>query len=297
MSKQNWLIYLFFYFFLGIIPNLHAQEEDPFSWGEDVVAQAFLSSTDSVFLAVGEYKDKFIYHTLTEKQTLYSLARFYGLGIQDLYDYNPSISKDQIISVGQKVRIPIPNRAILRYPTTNFDPSQYAKLYYKVRPRETLFKIAKRNFKMPVDTIKARNRLTSNTIHTNQILHLGWININGIPDSLQGLYVSPQAKRNIYLKDQFSYKKGKLHVERGAGAWQKNGSLNKGMYVLHRKARRGDVIAITNLMNKRTIYAKVLTKFPLGAYSSEVVVVMSSEVATLLGAKDSRFFVEVRYKK
>ena len=52
---------------------------------------------------------------------------------------------------------------------------------------------------------------------------------------------------------------------------------------------------LTNPLKKKTVYAKVIARIPDQAYGDDIVVVLSPSVAKLLGAKDPKFFVELKY--
>ena len=75
----------------------------------------YLLPEDTIFLQIGKYQHKIFEHEIEKGQTLYSLAKFYGLSIDELYLYNPQLL-DRVLSPYEKVSIPIPNRAISAIP-------------------------------------------------------------------------------------------------------------------------------------------------------------------------------------
>jgi len=85
--------------------------------------------------------------------------------------------------------------------------------------------------------------------------------------------------------------------DQGIAFWHKEMKGNKGLYVLHRIAPRGSIIRITNPMYGSTIYARVAGTISPNAYPDEVMIVVSPEVASRLGAKDARFFSRITYFK
>ena len=109
----------------------------------------YLTSQDTIFLKSGLYSEKVFTHVLAPKQTLYSLSRFYGLTLEELYFYNPQ-NEGGHYNVGSKIEIPIPNRSIIRYRPANFDASQFVPVYYVVKKGETMFHVARRLFKLPL---------------------------------------------------------------------------------------------------------------------------------------------------
>ena len=280
-------LWLFTLFFLN--PNFCRATGDSIS---------YLTLKDTIFLSIGSYGEKIFEHSLERKQTLFSLSRFYGLSVEELYYYNPGL-KEKGTSIGQKIRVPIPNRAIKRYRDNGFLASEHVPIYYIVKKGDTMYRIAKYFFKMPVEELMIRNRLESPSLKAGQMLHVGWMHLLGIPEEYRHTTGGPLARRNqamkkIYLRELGSRREYK---GQGVGYWHKKSKDDSDLYALHRRAKINSVIAIENPMKKRTVYAKVIGKLPDTAYGDDIEVVLSPLAAKLLGAKDSRFFVKVRYRR
>ncbi len=259
---------------------------------------SYLNIQDTIFLDIGPYQEKVFNHFMAPKQTLYSLAKFYGLSLDELTYYNPTIAEN-VISVDQAIRVPIPDRAIIRFQSEEFIAAQHVPICYQVKKGDTMYKIAKRIFDMPIDTLIERNGLKGFSISPGQILQIGWMNIAGIPESFRRFRGHPVWKMNQSLRRKYNQDgqvKGEA-LERGVAFWQKNGPKNTDLYALHRKAPINSVISVTNPMMNRTVYVKVIGRLPDSVYGSNVAVVLSGRAAQMLGAKDARFFVKVRYLK
>ncbi|MBK7410795.1 MAG: LysM peptidoglycan-binding domain-containing protein [Saprospirales bacterium] len=258
----------------------------------------YLTPKDTIFLYLSG-GEKIFEHQIERKQTLFSLAKFYGLGLDELYFYNPEISGGQGPALGQSVRIPIPNRAILRYYPPKYSQWDYIPVYYMVQQGETLYRICREYFKMPIDTIIRRNNLIDNQLKVGQPLHIGWMSVHGIPDSLRvhgGIMAGTNSELGrIYQQEFFSKKE---FTQQGAAQWPKDDKQNAGggLYALHNEAPLGSIIAATNPMTKRTIYVRVIGRIP-DWYEQKVIVVLSPAVAISLGAIDHNFFVHLRYLK
>ena len=144
----------------------------------------YLSADDTIFLHSNLYLEKYFIYELKPEQTLYSIAKFYGLNINDLYYYNIGL-RESNVEVGSKIKIPVPNRAITRYKTANFDPEEFVPVYYVVKKGDTMYRVAKNLFRMELEEVRVRNGLETNTIHPGQFLHVGWMSVYGIPRKLQ----------------------------------------------------------------------------------------------------------------
>lgn len=256
----------------------------------------YLTLKDTIFINIDGVGEKIFEHKFERKQTLYSLGQFYGLSVEELYFYNPGL-KEESISPGEKVLVPIPNRAIIRYKDNTFKAWKYVPVYYVVKKGDTMFRIAKIHFRMPVDSVMQRNHLQSETLRVGQCLQMGWMNIDGVPEEFRAEVGSPLTRKNMALHKVYVREQGdrKLKEHQGVAYWQTNSKEEGDLYALHREARINGIIAVTNPMNKATIYVKVIGKIPDTAYGNDVVVVLSPMAAKALGARDPRFFVKVRY--
>lgn len=264
------------------------------AWGQTERPNPLLTSKDSILLIV-EGGKKFIFHPVKAKHTLFSISRYYQVGLEELFDHNPDFRNDPSLKAGTRIKIPIPNKAIKRYKSSTFVASKNISIYYVVQPGDNLYQIAKRYFEMPVDSVLKRNKLKSNSLKPGQRLHMGWIGIEGIHPEWRAAKPSPESEA---LKVHFQEdKKGRKEVAgQGVCYWPKDSKEKGSLYALHREAVIGTVIQVNNPMNNRSVYAKVIGRIPTG-YERNVEVVLSPEAALKLGARDPRFFVKTKYLK
>ena len=236
-----------------------------------------------------------------KKARLYVTAR----GIYEVYlngrrvgnDYfNPGL-KDQTVKIGMPIRVPIPNAAIKRYMESGFRPNENVPVFYIVKKGDTLFRIAKVYFRMPIELVMARNNLADYSLKEGQQLHVGWISVFGVPDSLRQHAGGPLARRNAALRKIYQYESvnKRQYDSQGVAVWQKESKEDSDLYGLHSYAPKNSIIEVLNPMNNRTVYVKVIGKIPLTAYRDEVTVILSPLAAKLLGAIDPRFFVKIKY--
>ncbi|MBK9488661.1 MAG: LysM peptidoglycan-binding domain-containing protein [Haliscomenobacter sp.] len=261
----------------------------------------YLTPRDTIILSVGANDAKIFEHKIEKGQTIFSLARFYGLKMDALRYLNPSLNFDAV-SPKQRIKIPIPNRAIIRYREAKFNPKLYTPVYYRVKKGDNLFRLSKVYFRMPEDTIKARANLKSGALQPGQLILIGWMNPQGVPADWQTTQpLPPSLQKAADLKQHFdTYSrnaKKKEFKHQGIAVWQKEAPAARNYYALHDKAPINSILEIHNPVTKRTVYAEVLGKIPATAYSTNVVVILSPNTAKLLGAKDANFFVKIKYYK
>jgi LysM repeat protein len=259
----------------------------------------YLTPKDTVFLRVDEMGNKVFVHHLEKGQTLYSMARFYGLKMDAIRAFNPGIDPDGPIPPGLAVKVPIPDPAVVKFQDSLQAYENYAPVMYSVKQGDTFYHIAKACFGMSLDTLYQRNQMSSFILHEGQSLLIGWLSTAGIPDSLQMGNSSPLGARmrQLYFVFEAAKSTRKVYTHSGAAYWQREKKGATDFYALHRTATIGSVIQITNPMKKKVAYAKVIGKIPDRAYGDDTIVVLSPSIAKLLGAKDPRFFVEVQFFK
>ncbi len=86
--------------------------------------------------------------------------------------------------------------------------------------------------------------------------------------------------------------------EKGVATWIENNGIqtaNDRFYALHSTAPIGSIIKVRNLMNNRTIYAKVIGSLSESEKQEKVLIKLSVGAAERLNVLDNRFVVEMTY--
>ncbi len=254
----------------------------------------------------------FLQYRLKRGQTLFQLAAFFKVSVDELRKANPAMSGGTANSAGQYIFIPITKEHIIRAKPNLFSWKSNLRVLFKTRT-ETLYRVAKTYLDVPIDTIKVRNRLTSDALPFGRVLNVGWISLGGvrltnapldtakklpiiIPEALRVALVESERLKAEYAADV--PQKKEIH-EKGIAFWDNQDRRgireNKQLFVLHRSAPIGSTIRISNPMFHRTLFVKVIGRIPTAGYTPDVTVVVSPFCAKTLGAIDSRFHIELRY--
>ena len=256
---------------------------------------------DSLFVILSNGQ-QYIVHTIQPSQTLYSIKRFYAVDLSDLYYSNPGLETNGL-KVGQKILVPFLSKAMKLYRSADFKDTSFIPVYYKVRPSETMYRIARVYFRLPTDVLKSRNRLLTDELNKNQILHIGWISKSGIPDSLKNFSGIPGILGEESQTNKFHYEAkfdGKNeHATEGIACWDKAMDLSakSKLYVMCSFVPKGAIVRIENPMTNRYLYAKVVSPKPQNSFAQEAIVVLTPTVAQALGGLDTRFYVKLYYCK
>lgn len=179
---------------------------------------------------------------------------------------------------------------------------------YKVSAHETLYSIAKR-FNTTVDAITSLNKLTSTNLTAGQVLLVP----NGVQPAQVQQDVTATANTTTGHADNVRSDSSHLvadslnrHIspkygvyeknERGIATWIDDASLDANkQLILHRTAPIGTVMRITNPMNGKSTFAKVVGRFTDSESTRDAIVVMTKNTAKALGALDKRFQVNISY--
>lgn len=106
----------------------------------------------------------FLTHRVKKGETLYKLAKKYGVSVEELKKFN-GISDVRGLKVGQEIRIPGRSLEPMRVQR----PKEYRKVFHVVKHGETLWKIA-RTYGVSVEELKRWNNLKQNDIRPNERL-------------------------------------------------------------------------------------------------------------------------------
>lgn len=87
----------------------------------------------------------------------------------------------------------------------------------------------------------------------------------------------------------------KVSTEKGPGTWFKSNAVNK-YYALHNSAPRGTIIKVTNPLNGKSVYAKVLDVIPQLKPNAGLIIKLSDAAMEALGSNETKFYCELSYE-
>lgn len=255
----------------------------------------YLRRGDTLTAYVHQIGELMFTHTIQHGQTLFSLAKFYGLTTAELYSYNPSLKSQY--SPGTQVMIPLPLKALIRETPTAGLVKYLVPVMYRVKKGETIFGIATRQFETTEAWLMSRNPFLAQGIQPDQMIHVGWVTLDGFLPEWREIKGGYYAKLNHPNKlEYFRRSEGKsITEERGAATWPKDSSDKSGFFCLHRTAPINSYVEVHNPHSRKTIYLKVSARLPEGVYDQTIKVVVSPLAAKALGVKDDRFYMRLKH--
>ena len=258
-----------------------------------------IKAQDTIFVELDIDKGLSYSHTIKPKQTMYSIAKYFGLNINALYAYN-GMSNMDIINPGQTIIIPLENQMI------NKHSNMGVPMVYKVKAKETLYRISKVYFDQDVEQLVKRNTLSGFNLDVGQNLIVGYYDLNQSNEESKELeIISLDAETNEAIPEFTELTEEELtgddlvrkrYSEKSIAIWDRNASDKQSAFVLHKTAKPGSYIEIHNPVVNRKTVAQVVGNLPEGLYPADVDMVMSPLVAKSLGALDTRIMVELTYE-
>lgn len=269
-----------------------------------------------------EAEEAGVYHLVEKSETLYSIARRYGISVADLKAWN-NLPTDAI-NLGDKLRVEAPSQAPgsnrtganTAAGTPTGDPLNYAgKIVHTVEPKETLYSVA-RMFDTTEEKIKEWNRLPSDKLSTGQKLIVG--TTQGLPGrSESGRLVRSEEEEK---PKEYSYNANPIAITQIGDPSQEdleeakpeNGSVRKitelglAMVIedtvntkkylaLHRTAPIGTIMQVHNEMNNLSVFVRVVGKLPATGDNDKVLIKLSQKAFEKLSAYNDKFPVRLTY--
>lgn len=200
-------------------------------------------------------------HTVAEKQTLYSIARQYGVSVEDLRSWNDLGVKS--IQPGMKLQIRKSNTSPGN-PETSAAPQKSGEIFHIISEKETLFGIS-RLYKVSVNDIIQWNDLASSSVREGQKLLIKKI---GSSDPEETSVKS--AKPEVIVADPKPVSRpAPQKIERvrtdeknesGFAMLSEKGGESRKYLGYHRTIPEGTVLRVRNKENKKEIFVRIAGK-------------------------------------
>jgi LysM repeat protein len=284
---------LAFLLFIGALLSLNVS-------GQKAPAKSpiVFGSRDSLFASVSD-NQTFLLHRVKPGQSLFGLSKFYNLPVGDLQAANGMA--DASMKTGQVLRVPIAGKAIRKKRPDIKKSAEFMPVYYRVREKETLYKIAHDYFGVHTDTLIKFNGLKNGIVAVGKVLLVGWFPRSGVPADLPGGFRNEAQKNYLELKTRFETEKASKKVieMEGAAVWLKDDrrASDAAFFALFDHAPAGSVLEVTNPSIPATLYVKVVADLPNDAKTGNAIVLLSPAAAKHLGAIDEKFYVKIHYLK
>jgi LysM repeat protein len=260
--------------------------------------------SDAAFIKIEPKLGKVIYHRVLKTETLYAVARGYGVTTDDIIKVNPALKGKTHQKLPPILSVPISNDHIVTRIPLFKNKREYLPVYYQVQKKDNLFRISRVYFNIPTNLLVNRNNIEEEKLSVGQTLQIGWLkrdfepllvhtgNIYEDDEKVTPEKSSPVSDYEVKFREALE---GTNLIDKNEVAFWKESEGAKGFFVMHRHAAQSSIIEVTNPMVGTSIYAKVIGTIPQHLYPKEIDMVISKDMAASLGAVDHKFFVRSRY--
>jgi LysM repeat protein len=256
---------------------------------------------DSLYIIISG--DQFILqYKIRKGETLFSLCKQFNIDKKKIFKLNPKLEQEGL-KTNELLNLPLPKKLLVKKKEKSFKESNYSKVYYKVEPKETLYKVAVSYFNLDVETVQKRNNLKTNDLKVGQFLHIGWFSKSGFPDSLKqknwlSADLSKENQKNQKKYNSETNTNKNEQVQEGKVCWVKHQKTtnSKNLYILYDAVDEGTIVEVNNPMTQRKVYAKVIGKVPKTSFAEGSIAMLSPALAESLGILDSYSFLIIKSK-
>lgn len=207
-------------------------------------------------------------HTVTKGETLYAICKKYGVSVNEVKQWN-SLT-DLNVRPGQQLVVNKTNQIAVYKPTSV--PSTPDTPYQEEEKRKPL-----------AVTSSALRSNTSTDENTALVA----------AEELTAPVVSASPGEYPEVFNRYATEGQKIKKVRGTAGYLKDEMAGNQYLAFYNAAPSGSIIRVTNLLNQKTIFVKVVGKLPATDLSNDLVLKLSSKAADELEATDARFLVEV----
>ena len=263
-------------------------------------------------------------HLVEVGDNLYQVSKKYNSTVLDIWKSNPSIV-DSVVVPGQVLKVPVNSKADVQKSTAGtlevvevveevteeklkFEKDQL--VLHQVEKGQTLFAIS-RLYNVAIEDIITWNSLESTnlTIGDSLIVNpFGGVKI--VEDKKNEVVeIKPSDKpmkttvisneQQDLLHEEFVGLKenGAAQWERGTASWLEtnNPMMKSNYYALHKTAPIGTIIKVSNLVNKKYIFVKVIGKLPNTGENNNIQIRLSPAAKNDIILLDGKSLVELNY--
>ncbi len=226
-------------------------------------------------------------HTVQKGETLYSIARQYGISVDDLKRLN-NITENEI-SLGQN--LVVSSKSVLAKVPKQLDIKSVSSTH-TVAVKETLYSIA-RQYGVTVSQLKEWNNLSSDELKLGSMIYVvrptfnAGSQVTNAPSSVT-TSATLQVSEKVIGTDEVK--------ELGMAELLAGTEGNRKYLAQHRTIKAGTILKVHNTVNNQEVFVRITGTLPAYA-DADVIMRISKSAYDRLGATEAKFKVEVTYYK
>jgi len=133
------------------------------------------SLAQSGLMIQGATPDLHLPHTISTKDTWFSIGRLYNLSPKEVATYNGT-TIDKALGNGQQIKIPLTTANFSQNGSKNAD-EVFVPLYHMVQPKEWMYRISVNHNKVPIETLEKWNNISRDNAKAGTKLIVGYLKV------------------------------------------------------------------------------------------------------------------------
>ena len=129
----------------------------------------------SHLIVQGTTPDLYINHTVSAKETWFSIGRLYNISPNELAPFN-QVELEKPLSIGQQVKIPLKEINFSQDGRKASD-EVFVPVYHIIQEKEWLYRISVNHNKVPVETLEKWNNITKDDAKAGTALIVGFLKV------------------------------------------------------------------------------------------------------------------------
>ncbi|MBL7700766.1 MAG: LysM peptidoglycan-binding domain-containing protein [Ferruginibacter sp.] len=135
----------------------------------------FFATAQDRLMVEGISPALYIAHSVAPKENYYSIGRIYNVSPKDIAPFN-KLEMEKGLTPGQKIKIPLNNSNFFQSGSAANDET-FVPVYYKIKDKEGLYRVAKNNNDLPLETLKQWNGITGDMVKNGTQLVVGYLKV------------------------------------------------------------------------------------------------------------------------
>jgi LysM repeat protein/rare lipoprotein A (peptidoglycan hydrolase) len=135
----------------------------------------FLSAQQNPLFVEGVSPSLYIRHKVAPKENYYSVGRIYNVSPKDIAPFN-KLQLETGLTLGQTIKIPLSGSNFSQSGNAEADET-FVPLYYKIKGKEGLYRVAKNHNELPLETLKQWNNIKGDAVKTGTQLIVGYLKV------------------------------------------------------------------------------------------------------------------------
>ena len=135
----------------------------------------FAAAQDKALQVEGVSPSLYLTHKVAPKENYYSIGRIYNVSPKDIAPFN-KLQLESGLSLGQTIKIPLNSTNFAQQGNAAADET-FIPVYYKLKDKEGLYRVAKNNNDLPLETLKQWNNIKGDAVKTGTQLIVGYLKV------------------------------------------------------------------------------------------------------------------------